>query len=317
MAMAAEQRSAPPPPFYNFLKEAFLLPGRNRGLFMAVFVLVAVSTSALLLASDLTVMPLAEELRLDLKALNATDPMSPDFAKLLKEIQDDTREMVVATAAYVLLSVVVGSAVRIIILFAAVATYSEERLTFGELLRKARTQLKGPLLTLAFVYVLEIASVALLAAMAGLLVFLMVRHYYVPFLLLSLLVFAGFVFLIYFSVLCAVSVAVAVAEPGRHGAGAFGRAWRLVKEKKRRAVLFVSATSLLAAVVSPVHKLAMACAPSSLVAGLLLVLVYAALMSVVELFGVCAITTFYYECKESNEVVSSDQYVRVSTEANA
>lgn len=43
-------------------------------------------------------------------------------------------------------------------------------------------------------------------------------------------------------------------------------------------------------------------------------LVYAILMGAVELFGVCSLTAFYYECKGSNEVVTTDQYVRVSTD---
>ncbi|EAZ43824.1 hypothetical protein OsJ_28443 [Oryza sativa Japonica Group] len=294
--MATVQRSTPP--FYNFLKEGFLLPSRNRSLFVAVFLLVVASTSVLLLVNDLAVQPIAMEILLDAKALNTTDPMSPDFTKLVKEIQDDTRELMIATAAYSLFAVVIGFAIRIIILFGAVAT----------------TQLKGPLLTLAFVFFLEIAYVALLVAMAGLLAFLMVKKYYVPFLLLSLFVLVGFIFLVYFSVLCSFSVVVSVAEPWCHGAGAFGRAWRLVKEKKRRAVLFVAAISVLAAIVSAVYKLSMAGARSSIVAGLLLGLVYAILMGAVELFGVCSLTAFYYECKGSNEVVTTDQYVRVSTD---
>ncbi|XP_052168444.1 uncharacterized protein LOC127785065 [Oryza glaberrima] len=310
--MATVQRSTPP--FYNFLKEGFLLPSRNRSLFVAVFLLVVASTSVLLLVNDLAVQPIAVEILLDAKALNTTDPMSPDFTKLVKEIQDDTRELMIATAAYSLFAVVIGFAIRIIILFGAVATFSGEQHTFGTLLGKARTQLKGPLLTLAFVFVLEIAYVALLVAMAGLLAFLMVKKYYVPFLLLSLFVLVGFIFLVYFSVLCSFSVVVSVAEPWCHGAGAFGRAWRLVKEKKRRAVLFVAAISVLASIVSAVYKLSMAGARSSIVAGLLLGLVFAILMGAVELFGVCSLTAFYYECKGSNEVVATDQYVRVSTD---
>ncbi|KAB8109677.1 hypothetical protein EE612_046036, partial [Oryza sativa] len=134
--MATVQRSTPP--FYNFLKEGFLLPSRNRSLFVAVFLLVVASTSVLLLVNDLAVQPIAVEILLDAKALNTTDPMSPDFTKLVKEIQDDTRELMIATAAYSLFAVVIGFAIRIIILFGAVATFSGEQHTFGTLLGKAR-----------------------------------------------------------------------------------------------------------------------------------------------------------------------------------
>uniref|UniRef100_A0A0D9XB78 Transmembrane protein n=1 Tax=Leersia perrieri TaxID=77586 RepID=A0A0D9XB78_9ORYZ len=300
------------PSFYNFLKEGFLLPSRNKNLFTAVFALVAVSTSLLVVSSDLAVQPLVEEIRLDANALNSTDPNSPEFTKLINEIQDDTRKLMIAVAVYLLFAVVIASAIRIILLFAAVATYSGERHSFGELLGKARSQLKGPVLTLAFVFVLEIAYVALLAAMAGLIGFLIVHKHYVTVLVLSMLVLVGAIFFVYFSVVCNFSVVVSVAELGCHGAGALGRAWRMVKSKKRRLVLYVAAVSVLAALVSLLHNLTMTIwARGSVVAGLLLVLVYAVLMAAVDLFGVCAITAFYYECKEA---VVTDQYVRVSTD---
>ncbi|EMS46627.1 hypothetical protein TRIUR3_03462 [Triticum urartu] len=137
--------------FFNFLKEGLLLPTRNRRLFFALYTVVAASTALLLLGSDLAIQPLADEIQLDAKALNSTDPGSPDFARLVHEIQDDTRELLLVGAGYLLLSVVVTSAVRIVLLFAAVSTYSgeEQPATFilGALLRKAKAQLKGPLLT--------------------------------------------------------------------------------------------------------------------------------------------------------------------------
>lgn len=306
MAMATKQSSTPS--FFNFLKEGLLLPNHNRSLFAAIFGLFIASSSLLLLTNDLAVQPLTNEILLDAKALNSTDPRSPDFAELLKDIQDDTRELMIVGAAYLLFAVVIGSAVRIVVLFAAVATYSGELHTFGALLGKVKAQLKGPVLTLVFVYILESAYIAILAVMTAVLVFLLVKHYFVLFLLGSLPFFAGLIFLVYFSVLCSFSVVVSVAEPGCHGAGAVGRAWRLVKGKKRRAVLFVAVTNALGVVVSPVHTLATACARNSVASGLLLDLVYAILMAAVGLFAVCAITAFYYECKESTEAASTESF---------
>ncbi|TVU09937.1 hypothetical protein EJB05_43436, partial [Eragrostis curvula] len=114
--------------------------------------------------------PLADKLSLDAKALNGTDQGSPEFAHLIQEIQDDTRRLLLVGAAYSLLAVVVGSIVRIVVLFAAVATYSGElQHTFGSLLGRAKAGLKGPVVTLAFVYALEIAYAALVTALIALL----------------------------------------------------------------------------------------------------------------------------------------------------
>ncbi|XP_062193168.1 uncharacterized protein LOC133896585 [Phragmites australis] len=309
--MATKQSSAPS--FFNFLKEGVLLPTRNRSLFAVVFALIVASTSVLLLGNDLAVQPLADEVSLDVKALNSTDPSSLDYARLLQEIQDDTRHLLFTGAAYLLFAVIVGSAIRIVILFAAVLTYSGELHTFGSLLDKAKTQLKGPVLTLAFVYALEIAYVALLAALAALFVFLIFNQYFVLLLVESLLLLVAFIFLVYFSFLCSLSVVVAVAQPGCHGAGAVGRAWRLVKDKKRRALLFLAVTGVLTAAVSPVHALAKSCAISSMASGLLLGFLYTILMAAVELFSVCAMTAFYFECKGSTEA-SATEYAKLSTQ---
>ncbi|KAM3400042.1 hypothetical protein ACQJBY_005118 [Aegilops geniculata] len=311
--------------FFNFLKEGLLLPTRNRRLFLTLYAVVAASTALLLLGSDLAIQPLADEIQLDAKALNSTDPGSPDFAKLVQEIQDDTRELLLVGAGYLLLSVVVTSAVRIVLLFAAVSTYSgeEQRATFtlGALLGKAKAQLKGPLLTLAFVYVLEIVCIVLLAFVGALLGLLlaMLRKYFMVLLLASGLLFgAAAVFLVYFSFLCSFSVVVAVAEPGCHGAAALGRAWRLAKGKRRQVVLYVAVTGALAAVLSPVHTLATTCPGNSVALGLLLGFVYAALMALVQLFAVCTMTAFYYERKEnSDNQLGATGYAKLSSTEEA
>ncbi|XP_037449390.1 uncharacterized protein LOC119318944 [Triticum dicoccoides] len=314
--------------FFNFLKEGLLLPTRNRRLFLALYAVVAASTALLLLGSDLTIQPLANEIQLDAKALNSTDPGSPDFAKLVQEIQDDTRELLLVGAGYLLLSVVVTSAVRIVLLFAAVSTYSSEEqpatFTLGALLGKAKAQLKGPLLTLAFVYVLEIVCIVLLAfvgALLGGVLMVTLRKYFMVLLLASGLLFgAAAVFLVYFSFLCSFSVVVAVAEPGCHGAAALGRAWRLAKGKRRQVVLYVAVTGALAAILSPVHTLATTCAgdDDSVALGLLLGFVYAALMALVQLFAVCAMTAFYYERKEdSDNQLGATGYAKLSSTEEA
>lgn len=321
MATKSTQRTGPS--FFNFLKEGLLLPTRNRRLFLAVYAIIIASTALLLLGGDLAVQPLADEIQLDAKALNSTDPGSPDFAKLVQEIQDDTKALLLVGAGYLLLAVVVSSAVRIVLLFAAVSTYSGEEqhatLGLGALLGKAKAQLKGPLITLAFVYVLEIVCTVLLAFVGALLGVLMVmlKQYFAVLLLASILILAAAtVFLVYFSFLCSFSIVVAVAEPGCHGAAALGKAWRLAKGKRRQVVLYVAVTGALAAVLSPVHTLARTCAGDHSVAlGLLLGFVYAALMALVQLFAVCTMTAFYYERKENSEnQLGATGYAKLSTE---
>ncbi|XP_020174799.1 uncharacterized protein [Aegilops tauschii subsp. strangulata] len=324
--MATKSTPSMGPSFFNFLKEGLLLPARNRRLFLAVYAVVIASTALLLLGGDLAVQPLADEIQLDAKALNSTDPGSPEFAKLVQEIQDDTRELLLVGAGFLLLAVVVSSAVRIVLLFAAVSTYSDEEqpaaTSLGALLGKAKAQLKGPLLTLAFVYVLEIVCTVLLAFVGALLGVLMVmlKQYFAVLLLASILIVgAATVFLVYFSFLCSFSIVVAVAEPGCHGAAALGRAWRLAKGKRRQVVLYVAVTGALAAVLSPVHTLARTCAGDDSVAlGLLLDFVYAVLMALVQLFAVCAMTAFYYERKEnSDNQLGATGYAKLSSTEEA
>uniref|UniRef100_A0ACD5XJT4 Uncharacterized protein n=1 Tax=Avena sativa TaxID=4498 RepID=A0ACD5XJT4_AVESA len=225
--MAANQIKAPS--FFNFLKEGVLLPSRNRSVFTAVSALILVSTTLIFLGNDLAVQPLTDEIKLDVKALNTTEPGTLEYAKLLQEIRNDSKDLLLVTMGSLLFALVVASAVRIVVLFAAVSTYSsdgEQRdTTFGALLGKAKGQIKGPLLTLAFVYVLQIVSVVLLVAMVGLVGFLEVKQYFVTLLVASLLVIAAAVCLVYFSFLCSFSLVVAVAQPGCHGAAALGKAW--------------------------------------------------------------------------------------------
>nr|BAJ97140.1 predicted protein [Hordeum vulgare subsp. vulgare] len=304
------------PSFFNFLKEGVLLPTRNRGLFIAVGAIVIASTTVLLLGSDLAVQPLADEIQLDVKALNSTDPGTPDYAKLVQEIQNDAKELLLEGAGYLLFAVVISSAVRILLLFATVLTYSgEQRTTFRVLLGKAKAQLKGPLLTLAFVYVLEIVYIVFLALMGALLVVLMKKQHFVLLILASLLVLSAAISFVYFCFVCSLSVVVAVAEPGCHGAAALGRACRLAKGKKWQVVLYIAVTGALAAVLSPVHTLARTCAGNSVALGLLLGFVYAVLMALLQLFALCAMTAFYYERRENMDgQLGATRYAKLSSE---
>ncbi|CAL5009029.1 unnamed protein product [Urochloa decumbens] len=314
MAITTQSTS---PTFFNFLREGLLLPTHNRKLFTAVFAIIVASTYLLSLGSYLPIQPLTDEIRTDTNALNSTDPSSPKFLHLHQEIQDDTRDLSITGMVYFLVSVIIRSVIQIVVHFAAVATYSGEMHTFASLLGKAKAQLKGPILTLAFVYALEmIAWMVLAVAMVVPLAFLMMIKQDMSLVFVyTLLITVAFTFLMcYLSFLRSLSIVVAVAEPGRHSAGAVGRAWRMMKGKKLlQAVLFIFVTVVLSAGFWPVvQTLAKKCALRNMAARLLLGFLYSILMAVVQVFDVCAMTVFYYECKGSTEA-SGTEYIKVST----
>ncbi|KAM0885714.1 hypothetical protein ACQ4PT_030131 [Festuca glaucescens] len=285
------------PSFFSFLREGLLLPSRNWSLFTSVCALILASTKLI----ELAVHPLADETKLDFKALNTTEAGSPDFAKLLQDL-------LLTGAGYNLFSFVVHSTVRVVVLFAAAFTYpGQERTitTFGALLGQAKAQIKGPLLTLAFVYVLETLSFVPLTAISSLLGLLEAKQYLVTLLLASLLGFAAVVCLEYFSFLCSFSVVVAVAEPGCYGTAALCKAWRLANGNKRQVVLYLAVTGVLSAVVWPVHTLARS--NNSVTLGLLLGFVYELLLALVQLFSDCAITAFYYERRDWTPKLSAGE----------
>ena len=85
-----------------------------------------------------------------------------------------------------------------------------------------------------------------------------------------------------------------------------------MKGKRRQAALLISVTSLLAAALLRVHALAKTCALTDKASGLLLGFLHVILMSAVQLFQVCAMAAFYYECKGSTEA-SAVEYLIVST----
>ncbi|CAL4957426.1 unnamed protein product [Urochloa decumbens] len=321
-AMAAAKTPTPSKPsFFKLLKAGALLPARNRSLFAAVFALAVAYNSLALLVNNLTVKPAADKLLLDAMAFSnndVTDPttLSPDdYAQLIKDAWGLAR----AGAACLLLDATAGSAVWVIALLAAVATCAGETpLSLAALLgSKDKEGLEGLALTMAFVYALQTAYFAvLLAAMAAILANLSSKEP-VLLLLLRFYAYSTAASFAYFTFLCALGVVVAAAEPGRRGAGAVARAWRLLKVKgrKRRAALLVAVVVAFAAACSRAHTLAMARALGSPASELLLGFLYAAAVAGVSLFAACAITAFYYECREDDDdVAANTEFVKLATE---
>jgi hypothetical protein len=114
-------------------------------------------------------------------------------------------------------TVIIRSVIEIVVFFAVVATYSSELHTFGSLLGKVKTQLKGTVLTLAFVYALEIASIAVLIFMSSLVMALMILKYFGLFFVGSLLLLVP---------LHLPRVLLRLLPERRHGSGRARLPWR-------------------------------------------------------------------------------------------
>ncbi|CAL4964411.1 unnamed protein product [Urochloa decumbens] len=305
-ANAAVKSSIPSPStsLLELLKAGALLPSRNQSLFVAVFALAVAYTSLLQLVNDLAVQPHADKLLHDVMAFNnsgtggRTARSSDEYAQLLQGLEKDAWDLARPGAAYLLLDATVGSAVWIVALLAAVATCSGsggKTLSFG---KATAAQLMGAALTVAFAYAVGIAYAAvLLAAAAALVPHILAAKGASLLLILGCLLLSALAFalLVYFTSLCVLGVVVAAAEPGRRGAGAVARAWRLLEGRKRRFLQVLAVFAALTTACSKAHALARKHTLSVPALELLWGFLHAVAVAVVKVFAVCTITVFYYQ----------------------
>ncbi|EES13605.1 hypothetical protein BDA96_07G094400 [Sorghum bicolor] len=315
-AATTSQQPPSPPGFLTFLKHGAVLPVRNAALFFPLLVLTAALAAALLLGNALSVQPLAAAVLLDADAISRVDPATAAYRDLVRALQSDLKRLLLAVGACLLGAVVAGSAIKIATVFAAVAAYSstDRRAAVGAALGAARGNVWGPILTVAFGYVLELACAAAILALAVLAVILLDYSLLLLF-LDALLALLAALFLVYLTVVCDVAVAVSAAEPGRRGAGAVSRAWRLMRGRGAQAVVYVVATCALSAAVSPVYTLAVRWWPRSAAAGVAAGVAYVLLLGAVEVFSVAAVTAYYFECRESveevEEIMAGHRYIKL------
>ncbi|PUZ50775.1 hypothetical protein GQ55_6G086800 [Panicum hallii var. hallii] len=293
------------PGFFTFLKHGAVVPARNAALFAPLLALTAALAAALLLGNALAVQPLAAAVLLDADAISRADPETAAYRNLVRALRHDLRSLLLAAGGCLLGAVVAGSAIKITTVFAAVSAFpssssSSGGATVAAAAGAAKGNLWGPVLTIAFGYVLELACAASIVALAVLAVALL--DYSLLFLFLdALLVLLASLFLVYLTVVCAVAVVVSAAEPGRRGAGAVSRAWRLMRGRGAQAALYVVATFALGAAVSPVYTLALRWWPRSAAGGAAAGAAYVLLLGAVEVFSTAAVTAYYFECRESTE----------------
>ncbi|XP_062225189.1 uncharacterized protein LOC133923903 [Phragmites australis] len=299
----------------SFLKDALLLPTRNTKLFVPVFILVAVPTLLIQITNVLYIQPLTADILVHINKIKNIDPSTPEYAKLMEEIIKEARELVIISIAFQITAFVLGIAKQIVTFFAASTTYSGDRYSLPELLSKVIMKghrLKGPLITIALVGVLEFACMALLTA----LIQLVMRHSAALYMAL-LFIFPFFVTFLYLNVVFMVTVAVSVADTERRGMSALRQAWRLMtRVKKKEGCVLVVVINLLSLAVSPLYVVALGYTKKSMEMGLVLLSVYALMFGAVELFYFTAAMVYYNQAMESKEVMAHD-YVKIPTvEAN-
>ncbi|GJM90859.1 hypothetical protein PR202_ga07180 [Eleusine coracana subsp. coracana] len=311
MATHAKQRSSS---CLSFLKDAVLLPSLNPKLFVPVFFLVSIPTFLVLVTNVLAIQPLTVNILELLNEIKNMDPSTAEYAKLMQEIMRDAREVIIITIILCITVFITSFAKQVVALFAASTTYSGDRYSLPELISKVIMKghrIRGPLITIALVSVLELACMFLLAALLQ----LVIRHWWWPFVLFALFLFIAF---LYLNVVFMVAVAVSVADTERRGLTALGQAWRLMTQVWRKeGCVLVVVIELLSMAPSPLYMVALGYAKKSRAMGLTLLSVYALLSGVVQLFYFAAAMVYYYKATESQAMVAQD-YVKIPTgEANA
>jgi hypothetical protein len=330
-AASAAARQQAPPGFFTFVKHGAVLPAQNSALFVPLLVLTAALAAALLLGNALSVQPLAAAVLLDADAISRIDPASAAYRELVRAFQSDLRRLLLAGDGCLLGAVVAGSAIKIATVFAAVATFSaaDRRATVAAALGAARANFWGPILTVAFGYILELAC----APPSWPWPCSRSSSWTTPSCSSS-------------STRCSRSSrrsssstspssalspspcprrspgGVALARWAARGAGAVGRAWRLMRGRGAQATVYVVARCALGATVSPVYTLALSCWPRSAVSGVVAGVVYVLLLGAVEVFSVAAVTAYYLECRECveevEEIMAGHRYIKLPSgdEAN-
>ncbi|CAL5009555.1 unnamed protein product [Urochloa decumbens] len=295
----------------SFLKDALLLPTLNAKLFIPVLLLVVIPTFLLQITNVFCIEPQTMDILLHINELKKMDPSSPDYTKLAAEILNEARELAMIAIAVMIVTFVCSFTNQIVAFFATSTTYSGERYSLTELFSKVifkGHRLIGALVTIFMVGLLNIISMLLLAA---LLQQLAMRHMRVLYMVvLFLLPFLAF---LYLNVVFVVATAVSVADMECRGVKALRRAWRLMTRVwRKQGYVLVVVVHLVAMVPSPLYMVAHGYSKKSMPMGLALLVLYALLSGLVQLFYFSSATVYYYQAMESKEVTAHD-YVKLPT----
>ncbi|KAF0929560.1 hypothetical protein E2562_022384 [Oryza meyeriana var. granulata] len=297
---------------FTFLKEALILPMQNPKLFIPVFLLLALPIFLVLAANVVFEQPLSMEIAQLAIKLQNTDPSSAEYRRILEEVKRDVAQLVVIAIAVTLVTLVLGFVNRCVAPFAASSTYSGDRYSLPELVRKVmKGNLKGPLITIAMVSVLQVTSMVLLGK---LLYSAMQQHSKMQ----GVLFIIGFLAFLYFNVVGMVSVAVSVANTECRGIRALRRAWRLMMRVRRKEGLVLAVVvCLLPVALEPLNLIAVAYTKKNMALGLCLLVMYALLSGAEQLFYIAAATVYYFQATDSKDEAMAYAYAKIPTgEAN-
>lgn len=294
----------------SFLKDALLLPTQNAKLFVPVFLLVTAPLFLVQITNVFCIQPRTADMLHHLDEIKNMDTSSADYAKLMAEILKEARELVIISITLLIITFAESSAKQIIAFFATSTTYGGDRYSLPELFTKVimkGRRLRGPLITIAMVDVLNVACMLLLAVLLQ----LVMRHLGV--LYMAVLFVLPFLAFLYFNVVFFVAIAASVADADRRGVSALGLAWRLMtKVWRKEGCVLVVVVHLVAMALSPLYAVALGCLKKSMPMGLALLSVYALLSGLVQLFYFAAAMVYYYQAMESKEVMAHD-YVKIPT----
>lgn len=294
----------------SFLKDALLLPTKNAKLFVPVFLLVTAPLILLQITNVFCIQPRTADMLHHINEIKNMDPSSADYAKLMVEIMKEAKELAMISIALLVITFAGSFAKQIIAFFATSTTYAGDRYSFPELFTKVIMKgrhLRGPLITVAMVGVLNVACALLLAALLQ----LAMRQLGV--LYTAILFVLPFLAFLYLDVVFFVAVAASVADEDSRGVSALRLAWRLMTRVCRKeGFVLVVAVHLVAMVPSLLYAVALACLKKNMPMGLALFSVYALLSGLVQLFYFAGIMVYYYLAMESKEVMAHD-YVNIPT----
>ncbi|KAL6850155.1 hypothetical protein ACP4OV_020782 [Aristida adscensionis] len=305
MAAVGEEAPLPPPTrpahacggggdagFFAFLKHGVLVPARNCRLFVPLVALHAARSVSWLLVDKLA--------------------LTVGLVPAIGDVYDvDDGKLFFSQLGELL-------AGRPCVLPAGAAYLAMHRHTPRSLLRKVRGNLRGPAVTVvagwaaAYAYVAAVAGAFVSSVLAG--VFLDALLPYtmngvavlaVPLAVLVVLL-GALVYTFYLPVLLDVAVVASVAEPGRRGAAALRRAWRLMRGTKRvaQAVVYTVVTGAMDKKIGKMARVTMAWllktgAPKAVMwsAPVLFYLAFAALNACCMV----AVSAYYLECRRVEE----------------
>ncbi|KAL5201583.1 hypothetical protein ABZP36_035937 [Zizania latifolia] len=292
---------------FTFLKEALILPTLLPKLFTPVSLLISFNIFLVLATNVFFSQPLTMDMVQLASKMQNTDPSSAEYARIMEEIKQDARQLILITIAFAFVTVILGFFTQLVAFFAATTTCSGDRYSLPELLMNAmKGNLKGPFITIALVTILEVTSMALLAVLLS---SMMKQNSK----LISIQVLLAFLAFLYFNIVGLVSIAVSVANTDCRGMCALRQAWWLMTRVRRKeGLVLVVVAHLLPMVLGPLYLVALAYTKKSMALGLCLMAMYALLSGAVQLFIFVAATVYYFEATNSKDVMAY-AYTKIPT----